>query len=60
VQLWSCNGGQNQQWSHQPDGTLVSAQSGRCLDDPNGSTAAGVQLQIWDCHGGGNQTWTLP
>ncbi len=38
--------------------TLRGAGSGRCLDDPNGSTTNGVQLQIWDCSGGANQLWT--
>ncbi|GII25991.1 glycoside hydrolase family 27 protein [Planosporangium mesophilum] len=32
--------------------------SNRCLDDPNSSTANGVQVEIWDCHGGSNQLWT--
>jgi alpha-galactosidase len=38
--------------------TLRGAGSGRCLDDPNGSTTNGTQLVIWDCNGGGNQQWT--
>ncbi|WP_258574727.1 RICIN domain-containing protein [Streptomyces shenzhenensis] len=37
---------------------LVSAASGRCLDDPAGSTTAGTQVDIWDCGGGNNQKWT--
>ncbi|MFB9238650.1 ricin-type beta-trefoil lectin domain protein [Plantactinospora siamensis] len=32
--------------------------SNRCLDDPNGGTTNGVQLQIWDCTGGAGQRWT--
>jgi endo-1,4-beta-xylanase len=32
--------------------------SNRCLDDPNGSTSNGVQVQIYDCWGGGPQQWT--
>jgi hypothetical protein len=32
--------------------------SGRCLDDPNASTADGTQLVLWDCNGGTNQQWT--
>jgi hypothetical protein len=58
--LWDCNGGSNQQWVPQPNGTLVSAQSGRCLDDPGFATANGTQLVIWDCNNGANQHWTLP
>lgn len=36
---------------------LVSAASGRCLDDPASSTANGTQAEIYDCHGGPNQQW---
>nr|WP_245670087.1 ricin-type beta-trefoil lectin domain protein [Micromonospora mirobrigensis] len=39
-------------------GTLVSAASGRCLDDPQSNTANGTQPVIWDCNGGANQRWT--
>ncbi|WP_433041010.1 glycoside hydrolase family 27 protein [Dactylosporangium sp. CS-033363] len=38
--------------------TIRGTGSGRCLDDPNGSTTNGVQLVIWDCNGGANQQWT--
>jgi len=40
-----------------PNGQLVSAQSGRCLDVPGQSTANGTQVEIWDCNGGANQQW---
>ena len=43
-----------------PTGTLVAANSGRCLDATNVSSADGTPLQIWDCTGGANQRWTLP
>ncbi|BCJ47896.1 lipase [Actinoplanes ianthinogenes] len=36
---------------------LVGVASGRCLDDPNGSTTNGVQPIIWDCSGAANQQW---
>ncbi|MFI9833811.1 RICIN domain-containing protein [Streptomyces sp. NPDC051913] len=36
--------------------TLKGAQSGRCLDVPNGAT--GVQVQLYDCSGNANQTIT--
>ncbi|KAA2264220.1 galactosylceramidase [Solihabitans fulvus] len=60
VEVWECNGGANQQWQPQSDGTLRSVQSGRCLDDPNWSTTNGTQLTIYDCNGGANQKWNLP
>ncbi|WP_407924575.1 extracellular catalytic domain type 1 short-chain-length polyhydroxyalkanoate depolymerase [Catellatospora vulcania] len=37
---------------------IVGTGSGRCLDDPNGSTANGTQLQLYDCWGGTSQRWT--
>jgi non-reducing end alpha-L-arabinofuranosidase len=37
---------------------IVGGQSGRCLDDPNGNTANGTQLQLGDCNGLSPQRWT--
>ena len=39
---------------------LVNPTSGHCLDDPNGSTTNGTQLQIWNCSGASNQKWSVP
>jgi protocatechuate 3,4-dioxygenase beta subunit len=59
VELWTCNGGGNQQWLP-VNGMLVNPVSGRCLDDPGFNTANGTQLEIWDCNGGSNQQWAIP
>jgi len=37
---------------------IVGAQSGRCVDIPNSSTANGTQAQLWDCGSGTNQRFT--
>jgi non-reducing end alpha-L-arabinofuranosidase len=37
---------------------LVGGQSGRCADDPNGSTTNGTQVQLYDCNGATAQRWT--
>jgi hypothetical protein len=37
---------------------LVGAQSGRCVDVPNGATTNGTQTQLYDCSGGSGQRWT--
>jgi hypothetical protein len=37
---------------------IVGAQSNRCIDIPNSSTANGTQAQLWDCGGGTNQRFT--
>jgi hypothetical protein len=39
-------------------GPLHAVGAGKCLDVPNSSSTAGVQLQIWDCNGQANQAWT--
>ena len=53
VQLWDCNGGDNQQFSTTAAGEIRFA--GRCLDA--GWDRSTVQL--WDCNGGTNQKWTV-
>lgn len=60
VSIWTCNGGDNQKWTQQTDGSLRGTQSGRCLDDPGFSTANLTPLDIWTCDGGANQRWALP
>ncbi|MFB9235699.1 lectin [Plantactinospora siamensis] len=37
---------------------IVGAQSGRCVDVPNGSTTNGTQVQLYDCWGGTPQRFT--
>ena len=39
-------------------GTIVGAQSGRCIDVPNSSTNDGTRVQLYDCNGQANQSWT--
>jgi dienelactone hydrolase len=41
------------------EGPIVGAQSGRCVDVPNGSQTNGTQVRLWDCSGQPNQQWTL-
>jgi hypothetical protein len=60
VELWTCDGGSNQQWTAASGGALVSAQPGLCLDDPDSTTADGTQPRIWTRNGAGAQVWTLP
>jgi hypothetical protein len=58
VEIWSCNGGANQQWRVNSDGTIVGTQSGLCLDVTANGTANGTAVEIWTCNGGSNQKWT--
>jgi Ricin-type beta-trefoil lectin domain-like len=44
-------------WLHNAYDTIVSAQSGKCVDVPNNSMMASQPLQQYTCHGGSNQSW---
>ena len=57
--IWSCNGGANQQWSLNANGTITGTQSGLCLDVAGASTANGALAELWTCNGQSNQQWSL-
>ena len=59
VELYDCNGGTNQQWNVNADGTITGAQSGLCLDVSGATNPNGSILELWTCNGGANQRWTL-
>ena len=59
VVIWACNGGSNQQWNINANGTITGVQSGLCLDANAAGTANGTRIILWSCHGGTNQQWTL-
>jgi non-reducing end alpha-L-arabinofuranosidase len=59
VELWDCNGGGNQVWQPQANGSLLNPASGLCLDDPADNTANGTQLQIYTCNGTPAQQFPL-
>ncbi|MGS2648649.1 extracellular catalytic domain type 1 short-chain-length polyhydroxyalkanoate depolymerase [Streptosporangium sp. G12] len=58
VQLWDCNGQNNQQWATTAASEL-RVYGNKCLDVANQSTANGALVQIWDCNGQNNQKWRL-
>jgi ricin-type beta-trefoil lectin protein len=58
VVIWDCNGGSNQQWQLNADGTITGVQSRLCLDVTGAGTANGSLIELWTCHGGSNQKWT--
>jgi len=60
VVTWPCNGGANQQWNLNSNGTVTGVQSGLCLDVTGAATANGTAVIIWTCNGGANQQWTGP
>jgi hypothetical protein len=60
-EIWDCNGGSNQLWTHNSAGqiTLFSGSSQLCLDAYNRGTTAGTAVDLYTCNGQTNQQWTL-
>ncbi|XVV00511.1 ThuA domain-containing protein [Actinosynnema sp. CA-248983] len=54
VQLWSCHGGANQQWTVQ--GSTLRA-LGKCMDAAG--TGDGSAVRLWTCNGGSGQNWSV-
>ena len=52
MDTWTCNGGANQQWNVNANGTITGVQSGLCLDVTGASTANGALVALWTCNGG--------
>jgi alpha-galactosidase len=61
LQIWDCNGGANQIWTHTASNqlTVYSGSSQMCLDAYGGGTANGTKVVTWPCNGASNQQWTL-
>jgi hypothetical protein len=69
VQLWDCNGGNQQKWRLQtyPDPNvsgyywIVNGRFGRCLNADNsaGSYPEGARVQLWDCATTSNMAWRI-
>ncbi len=57
IDLYTCNGGANQQWTYTAASELRVYD--RCLDASAGGTANGTPLILYTCNGRLNQKWTL-
>jgi hypothetical protein len=55
IQMWDCNGGANQQWTVEPNGTLQVY--GKCMDITGANYSNGTLIELWTCNGGANQQW---
>jgi type 1 glutamine amidotransferase len=55
VQLWTCHGGANQQWT--VNGTTLRS-LGKCLTVAGSATANGSAVQSSTCNGATGQSWT--
>jgi hypothetical protein len=61
-QIWDCNSGANQIWTHNSSGELtLTPVSGTtlCLDASGQGTKAGTKVILWSCNGQTNQQWDL-
>ena len=59
VNLEPCDDSANQVWA-QVGSTVVNKATSDCLDEPNGSTTPGTQLDISPCNGSPAQAWLGP
>jgi endo-1,4-beta-xylanase len=61
LDIWSCNGGSNQIWTHTSANqlTVYSGSSQLCLDAFGNGTTAGTKVDVWTCNGGANQQWNV-
>ena len=59
VQVYTCNGGANQQWTLTAAGELRTLGGARCLDAKNAATTPGTPLISYTCNGQANQRWTI-
>jgi hypothetical protein len=52
---WDCDGGINQRWTLNADGTIVGVESNLYLGVRGAGTANGILVDIATCAGGGDQ-----
>jgi hypothetical protein len=58
IQIWTCDGSAEQNWTVVQDGTLRVR--GKCLDVTGGGTANGTSVQLWSCIAGQvDQRWQV-
>ncbi|KIM76660.1 carbohydrate-binding module family 13 protein [Piloderma croceum F 1598] len=53
VEVTSCTGSSDQEWTFGPKGAVSLYNGAKCLDVTDGKNADGTKLQVWDC-GSGN------
>ncbi|MCX2951730.1 ricin-type beta-trefoil lectin domain protein [Lentzea sp. NEAU-D7] len=58
AQLWDCNGGEQQTFTHTARKELV-VYGTKCLDAWDHGTTNGTKVAIYDCTGGTNQQWNV-
>jgi hypothetical protein len=61
LDIWDCNGGTNQIWTHTGSGqlTVYSGSSELCMDALGQGTTAGTKVDAYTCNGQTNQEWSI-
>jgi hypothetical protein len=61
VDLWTCNGGQNQEWtvSTNTSGNTTVQSLGYCMGTYQGGTASGTKVDMYQCNGSFGQRWVI-
>lgn len=59
LQLYACQGSNNQLWLHNAPGEFISRSTGKCIDVPWGAMTDHIVVQQAACHGGDNQRWII-
>ena len=57
VQLWTCRGDPEQNWTVEAGGT-IQINGSYCLDSSGGATAQGTPVVLDPCNGSSSQVWT--
>jgi predicted alpha-1,2-mannosidase len=55
IQIYTCNGGDNQELTVNPDGTIRTL--GKCLDVTHSGTKPGTPIDLYQCNRTGAQRW---
>jgi WD40 repeat protein len=56
--LWTCDGGDNQQWKITSTGE-IRGPANKCLDVSGANSANGASIILWPCNGSANQQWKI-
>jgi len=57
VQLYTCNGGDNQKWERSGTAWIPRHAPALCLDIQGAISISGANVQVYTCHGDQNQQW---
>ena len=51
AEIWDCNGGANQRFTHEPPASCASTTAPSASTSTTDGTANGTAVEIWDCNG---------